>query len=181
MILLSQLTAIGHVGKPHGINGEINLYLDEDAFDAGLDIGALRCVVMDIDGIFVPFFINAVRPKTATTLLVVIDGIDTEAQAKELTGKTVYALAEEFDPAALRDPEDGLYAADLIGFEARDGETLLGTIDDIDDSTDNALFIISRPGDTKPLYVPIADEFIVEIDSENKIINLELPEGLLDL
>ena len=57
---------------------------------------------------------------------------------------------------------------------------LIGKIDDIDVSTDNALFIVISPEDKK-ILVPIVDEFITDIDMDKLSISVDLPEGLLDL
>lgn len=46
MITLDRLTPIGRLGKPHGINGEINAYLDVD-----IDIDSLKRIILMIDGI----------------------------------------------------------------------------------------------------------------------------------
>lgn len=56
----------------------------------------------------------------------------------------------------------------------------MGTITDIEDSTENALFVINRP-DGQPAYIPIADELIDEINPEERYIVMTLPEGILDL
>ncbi|WP_368660092.1 PRC-barrel domain-containing protein, partial [uncultured Muribaculum sp.] len=56
----------------------------------------------------------------------------------------------------------------------------VGTITDIEDSTENALFVINRP-DGQPAYIPIADELIDEINPEERYIVMTLPEGILDL
>ena len=53
MITSDQLTEIGRLGKPHGINGEINAYLDVD-----VDTDVMHRIVLLIDGIYVPFFIG---------------------------------------------------------------------------------------------------------------------------
>jgi 16S rRNA processing protein RimM len=57
---------------------------------------------------------------------------------------------------------------------------LLGTIEDVNDDTENTLFIIETPtGDS--ILVPVAMEFISDIDSDKNIVKLDLPEGLSDL
>ena len=181
MILQSQLVQIGKIGKPHGIDGEMTLILDDVAIDAELDVDGLRCVVLDIDGIYVPFFIDSFRPKSSESLLVMIDGVVNENEAKLLSGKKVYALKEDFDPEEYRDPDEGMYAADLIGFDVFSNDVYVGVVDDIEDSTENALFIIAGANDSGTVYVPIADEMIAEIDSENRKLYLDLPDGLLEL
>ncbi len=175
------LAHIGRTGKPHGINGELNLLLDEEFVDCGLTPDNLRCVVMDIDGINVPFFIERWRAKNGDNILVKIDGVDNEIAAKELSNKSVSALAEEVADMTRSDREDGLYATDMIGYNVVDNGLTVGEIVDIEDSTDNALFIVRRPDSDKPLYIPIADSLISMIDTDNHTVGMDLPDGLLNL
>ena len=55
----------------------------------------------------------------------------------------------------------------------------VGEIVDVDDSTANVLFRIEV--DDKELLVPAVDEFVVDIDTENETIELDVPTELLDL
>lgn len=173
MILESQLTTIGHFVKPHGINGEINMSIEYD-----IDIPSLKCIVLNMDGIFVPFFVESCRTKGAESRLVTVDGVTNEVQAADLCGKTVYALTDDLDLDS-EDDETGFYAADLIGYQVLDGNVNIGEIVDIEDSTENALFII-KSGDNV-VYIPIADEMIEDVISDTKTIVMNLPEGILDL
>ena len=49
----------------------------------------------------------------------------------------------------------------------------------MDDSTENALFVVENEG--KTVYIPISEDFITEIDEQGKTIEMDLPEGILDL
>ena len=62
---------------------------------------------------------------------------------------------------------------------ADDGQPI-GTITDIDDQTDNWLFIVRRPDGTEAL-IPAHEEFIADIKKEEKTMLMDLPLGLLDL
>ena len=70
MITREELIAIGHYNKPHGVAGEISATIDVDA-DA---LRELSCLVSEVDGIYVPFFINSCRSKSSETVLLTIDG-----------------------------------------------------------------------------------------------------------
>ena len=76
----------------------------------------------------------------------------------------------------------GLYASDLIGFTVIDDATrqTVGEITDINDSTENVLFVVATPS-SATVYLPVADEFITEIDTDRRILRMNLPEGILDL
>ena len=181
MITEDRLTPIGHIIKPHGIAGEMSVQFTVD--DPAAAIGAVRCLILDIDGIFVPFFPETVRPRGAGSLLVRLDGIGSDTEAATFTGKTVFALTEEL-PDDGEDDEidpDNLYAGQLAGFTAcDDSDTEIGTITGIDDTTDNVLFIIENP-DRARILVPVADELIAGIDLDSRKIYFSLPEGILDL
>lgn len=180
MIKASEIAAVGSLLKPHGIKGEIVADLDQD-----IKPDKLRCIVLDIDGIFVPFFISGIRNGGSSSTLLTIDGITNENEAKELCGKEIYALKSDV-PDVPSDDEGGFYLADLIGFnvESESGK-VIGKIEDYDDSTSNVLLIVSpqdkRAPDSVQLYIPLADEYITEIDAENRTIKMSLPSGLLDL
>lgn len=180
MITESEVIEIGKIGKPHGINGEVNVYLHED-----VDIDRLERIVLDMDGIFVPFFIDNLRTKRIDTVVMHVEGVDDESHASELTHHIVYAL--KADDVVMEDESDedeegdGLYAADLVGYDIiSELGTTVGRIIDVDLSTENALFVVERP-DMTNIYIPIADEMIDSIDSESRHIVMTLPDGLLDL
>lgn len=172
------MTDIGRFGQPHGIKGEINATVDQ-----GIDVGSLRCIVCDIDGIFVPFFIEGIRPRSATSLLLTIDGIADESEAGLLQNKIIYALSEELgDIADDSADDDGFYAEDLVGFTVSDASgKLTGTIEGVDDSTDNVLFIVRPDSSTGTILIPVAEELIDEIDAESRHISFNLPEGFLEI
>lgn len=178
MITESEIIEIGKLGKPHGINGEINAYIDDN-----VDIERLRRIVLEIDGIFVPFFLNDIRTKRVDTVIMNIDGVENEREASELTNHIIYSL--KADDAVISDeednPDDGLYAADLVGYTIlSETGALVGRIIDVDLSTENALFVVERP-DMTNIFIPIADEMITDINPDTRNIVMTLPEGLLDL
>lgn len=167
------LTPAGEFNKPHGIKGEISA-----SFDPRVDVGALKCVVAEVNGLFVPFFIDAIRSRGADAVLLTIDGITDENEAKLLSRKPLYLLNGDAALAA-DDEDDGFYAEDFVGFSALDEDgAVIGKIAGVDSTTANVLFVIDRPDGSEAL-VPVADEFIDGIDPESATITLRLPDGLL--
>lgn len=173
MITRGMLTPAGEFNKPHGIKGEISA-----SFDPRVDVGALKCVVAEVNGLFVPFFIDAIRSRGADAVLLTIDGITDENEAKLLSRKPLYLLNGDAALAA-DDEDDGFYAEDLVGFSALDEDgAVIGKIAGVDSTTANVLFVIDRPDGSEAL-VPVADEFIDGIDPESATITLRLPDVLL--
>lgn len=175
MITRDELIEIGVYNKPHGVNGEISATIDCE-----LDIlSQFSCLFSDIDGIFVPFFVSSKRGKTAQTVLLQIDGINNESEATLLVNKTIFVKKNEFDKLAKDYDSDEMPIDYFIGYKAIINEDTVGEIVDVDDSTANVLFRIEV--DDKELLVPAVDEFVVDIDTENETIKLDVPTELLDL
>ena len=176
MILRTEITEAGVFNKPHGIKGEISASLDFD-----IDLTQVKCIIMEVDGIFVTFFINSVRPNTAETFLITIDGIDSDKKARALTGKSFYVLDTDIPEDDDADGEDGFYVADLVGYTLVDSEAgTVGEITDYNDATSNLLLIVTTP-EGGEVYVPVADEYIDEIDPETTTVHTTLPTGIIDL
>ena len=77
MIKKETVYKIGKIGKPHGVNGEVAFHFDDDVFDRT----EAQYLILEIDGILVPFFIDEYRFKTDETALVLFADIDTQDKA----------------------------------------------------------------------------------------------------
>ncbi|MDE5810869.1 MAG: ribosome maturation factor RimM [Muribaculaceae bacterium] len=179
MITKSDIVEIGQFNRAHGIKGEINATIDPEVIP-----DQLQCLIVDIDGIFTPFFIESWRQKTASTILLTISGIESDAQADLLKNKPIFitqADAANFSSDDDIDGDDRFYLDDLIGYKINESTgPVLGTITDIDDSTSNVLFVVDTP-ENKRLLIPAVDEYIDYIDPDTKVINVILPEGFLEM
>ena len=169
MIRKEEVYRIGRLGKAHGVKGEVTLQFDDDIFDR-VDADYL---VLDVDGILVPFFIEEYRFRSDTVALMKFCDIDTQQRASELTGCDVYF------PRALADEDDGTPTlASLVGFDLAETATAtnVGRIAAIDDTTANLLFELEDGR-----LIPANNDLIDHIDTKNKVITMTIPEGLLEL
>ncbi|MDE6018908.1 MAG: ribosome maturation factor RimM [Muribaculaceae bacterium] len=178
MIKEEEITSVGKLLKTHALKGELNMLLDIDP--GYLEEG--NPAILDIDGIYVPFYADSIRTKGSFSYLVKFDGIDSEIEAKKLVNKTVYALRDKLKEYMLEnyDEEYALYD-DLVGYTIRDLDFgVIGKVVEIDTNTENELFIVETP-DGNTVYIPLTEDFIEKMDEDNKTIIMRLPEGLLDL
>ena len=81
MIRRDDVYKIGKLGKPHGVKGEISFAITDDVFDR-VDAEYL---VLDIDGILVPFYMEEYRFKNDDTVLVTIRDARSSSPAISLT------------------------------------------------------------------------------------------------
>ena len=169
MIKSEDVYKIGRLGKTHGVKGEVSFQFDDDVFDR-VDCDYL---VLDVDGILVPFFIEEYRFRSDSVALVKFEDIDTQQRAAELTGCDVYF------PRALTDSDEwSMSWAEIVGYSIVDASTgrTVGKIASIDDSTINILFCLEDG-----TLIPASEELITDVDQENRIITIDIPEGLLEL
>lgn len=177
MILRNDIIEIGRYNKPHGVNGEISASLDVD-----IDVlDEFSCLISDIDGIFVPFFVDAMRSKSSSTVLLSIEGVTSEVKATLLVNKEIYVLKSEYEKLSDDDDCDEMPIDFFIGFGVvtHDGHQV-GTIVDVDDTTINVLFVVESPMGEE-VAIPAANELITNLDFDSKTIEMSLPVGLLDL
>lgn len=169
MIQKEEVFKIGRIGKTHGVKGEVSLQFDDDVFDR-VDADYL---VLDIDGILVPFFMEEYRFRSESVCLVKFCHIDTQQRASELTGCDVY-----FPRALAKDAEDTLSLNSLVGFDIVDAKEngRIGTIAAIDDQTANVLFELEDGR-----LIPANDDLVDDIDWDGHKIKMNLPDGLLTL
>ena len=72
MIKQEEVFRIGRLGKTHGVKGEVSFQFDDDVFDR-VDCDYL---VLDIDGILVPFFMEEYRFRSDSVALMKFEDID---------------------------------------------------------------------------------------------------------
>lgn len=166
--MIGEVYKIGKLGKAHGIKGEVSMFVDDDIFDR---IEA-EYLILELDGIMVPFFMEEYRFKTDDTALIKFEGIDTQERARELTGTEVFFprdMADEND-------EGELSYAQLVGYHVIDNSTGkdMGEIAYIDEQTMNIMFEL-----TDGTLLPAAEELITEVNAAQKTITIIVPEGLV--
>lgn len=175
MINKEDIVEIGQFRRTHALKGELNATLEvgDDFFDEEVPL------ITEVDGIYVPFFVDSVRTKGAESFLLKLSGVNSADQASAFVNKPIFAKREDvedyFGEEGLELPED------FIGYSVIEVDKgKIGTVTRVDDATDNVLFLVD-PGDGSTIFIPAAEEFITNIDDDHKIIQVSLPEGLINL
>ncbi len=173
MIREEEVFKIGQFAKPHGIKGELSLVTNSDVLEDAED----PYIVCEMDGILVPFFVEDFRYKTDTVVLVKLEDVNSEEDARMFVGKEVFYPLDAVDE---EDLVGDMTWDSFIGYQVIDehhGE--IGEITDVDESTINVLLQVDHNGEE--LLLPAAEELILSADHENKTLTVSIPEGLLDL
>lgn len=169
MLREDEVYRIGRLGKPHGVHGELTMFVDDDVFDR-VDADFL---ILKTEGILVPFYIEEYRFRSDSTALIKFEDVDTVESARELTNCDVYFLRRLTD-----DVEDDYTWASLVGFTIVDADSdrVVGRIAAVDDATANVLFQLDDGR-----LIPAVDELVADIDAATQQLTMKLPDGLLQL
>ncbi len=123
----------------------------------------------------IPYFVSKVERAGDDECVVMLEDIAGIEAARPLVGKAVYLENDVLEKGA-----DERSPLRWIGYKLVD-KTLggLGPIDDVMQAGAQWLAQITRDG--KEILIPLADAFILEVNTRNKYVRMDLPEGLLDL
>lgn len=163
---------IGYITKTKGLKGEVQVFFEFDDYeDLDLDV-----VFAEMNSKLVPYFVSTYKLHPNKTGYFYFDDIDHIDKAQPLLKKKLYMpLAKK----PIRD-EDEFYYSDLQGFEVKDEQLGdLGKILEVHEYPQQ--FVATVLYKETEIMFPLNEDFIVEIDDENKILTVDLPEGLLDI
>ena len=104
------------------------------------------------------------------------EDVDDEKTAARYVNTAVYLPRELVKSLAEQQKTDWDY---FTGFTVIDQHGVkLGVIEEVDDSTMNVLFIVKN--DEKEYLIPATGDFIEAIDEEGNLIEMFLPDGLIE-
>lgn len=161
------MVRIARVLKSNGTDGGILLGFCGDVEIS--DIVAEEPVYIFFDGLPAPFFFADIRARGSGKAMAHLVDVETLADAEELAGRDVFADWQD----------DGADAEDDLSFLA--GWTLsgVGEIVGYVDIPGNPCIEVSASGG--PVLVPVHEDLILSMDKEHKVLDMRLPDGLLDL
>lgn len=172
MINLNDFLPAGLISRTHGIHGKLIIRLEGTDAD---DIPEKEWVFVEIDGLPVPFFISEIHELTDDKIIVAFDSITTEPDARKLVGCRTYV-----NKKSLSDRTKKLYERkSIIGYTVHDKKLgIIGTVVEIIDISGNPVI---RVIGNKELMVPYHKDLMLKISHKDKLLQVMLPEGLLEI
>jgi 16S rRNA processing protein RimM len=169
-----RLVAIGEIGRPHGLEGEVRV---APLTDRPERFETLReCVLWDVArDRREPCRLRAAR-RQGTALVVAIAGCDTPEAAAALTGRLLAVPEAE----ALPPPEGHFYPWQLEGCRVltEDGREI-GRVLRVEPAPAQDLWVVGD--DTREHLVPAVAEIVRDVDLIARRVVIRPPDGLLDL
>jgi len=174
-LTLNDCFELGKILKTHGLRGEVSIFLDVDYPE---DYENLDLILLNIEGKLTAFEVEQVRllPNKPKNALLKLAGIDKIEGTEAIIGETIYLPLSVLPQLG----EKQFYFHEVIGFQVVD-ENLgkLATIENVYSFAEGSLLVMLYKG--KEVLIPINDETILRVDRQNKIMQVCLPDGLLDV
>lgn len=169
---LADCFKIGYVQKTHGLKGEVTIALEPGAPD---DFETITSLFAEVKGRLIPYFIEEISFK-GDKAFVKFEDVDSSEVANTLKGSSLY-LPKSARPKSKRGE---FYNDEVIGFTVNDATAgLLGKVSSVENEEVNPLLIVLQG--EKEIAIPINAPFIISVNKSAKKIEVDLPEGLLDL
>lgn len=164
---------VGHITKTHGLNGEVVLFLD---VDDPTDYEDLDSVLIEVRGELLPYFVESLSINRDRAILA-LEEVETIDEAKKLVNCPVWLPLDNLED--ITDP-DRFYYHEIIGFQIIDKEAgPLGTVTSVLTMPTQDLIDMRYKG--QDVLIPVNSAIVKTVDRAAKTLNVELPEGLLDV
>lgn len=169
---LKDYYTLGYIAKTSGTDNRLVIQAETDSPDR---YKKLESFMVDMNGTLTPFFVKGVRVQPPSTIIVLAEDVN-EGMAEQLIGKEVY-VPLSFLPKLTG---KGFYFHEIIGFEVHDKQKgNIGNITSVYDRAKQAVFQVMH--DKTEIMIPVVDEFIVKVDRANRVLEMDLPDGLIDI
>lgn len=169
---MSEYFKIGKLAASHGLDGTLVL---QHSLGKKTSLKGLQAIFLESStDNFLPYFIQSTSIKNDEQIYLKLEGISTKETARKLTPKEVWLAEADFKKFAARAAPIA-----LLGFTVMNDDENIGQVIEVIEQPHQVLCSIIYKG--KEAYVPVHAKTLVKMDTKNKILYLDLPEGLLEI
>ena len=160
------LQYLGEFIKLFSFKGELIFYSElKSVFIENLD-----SLFVNFNESYVPFQIIKVKSHKKNNYRTQLQNVNSESEAKRLLKKDIYV-------ERIENSDNSDYLVD--NFKVYNDNKYIGVVISTINKTEQSIMEVKMSD--KVVLIPLVDQFIVEINDEELKIDMDLPEGLLDL
>lgn len=163
---------VGTVSKLHGYKGKVKIFILKKI---NFDFNVISYLLIKNNNDLVPYIIEYAKIIKENMMLVKFDDVNNEEQAKNILKKDVYISAKYVDEKQF------VQKNELIGYDVVDkilGK--LGVVSYINNQTSQKLIFVKNKLN-KEFCVPMHENFIKKIHHKEKLLEVIIPEELINL
>ena len=160
------LQYLGEFIKLFSFKGELIFYSElNSVFVENLD-----SLFVNFNESYVPFQIIKVKSHKKNNYRTQLQNVNSESEAKRLLKKDIYI-------ERIENSDNSDYLVD--NFKVYNNNKYIGVVISTINKTEQSIMEVKMSN--KVVLIPLVDQFIVEINDEELKIDMDLPEGLLDI
>ena len=160
------LQYLGEFIKLFSFKGELIFYSElKSVFVENLD-----SLFVNFNQSYVPFQIIKVKSHKKNNYRTQLQNVNSESEAKRLLKKDIYV-------ERIENSDNSDYLVD--NFKVYNDNKYIGVVISTINKTEQSIMEVKMSD--KVVLIPLVDQFIVEINDEELKIDMDLPEGLLDI
>ena len=160
------LQYLGEFIKLFSFKGELIFYSElNSVFVENLD-----SLFVNFNESYVPFQIIKVKSHKKNNYRTQLQNVNSESEAKRLLKKDIYI-------ERIENSDNSDYLVD--NFKVYNNNKYIGVVISTINKTEQSIMEVKMSD--KVVLIPLVDQFVVEINDEELKIDMDLPEGLLDI
>lgn len=171
--MLRDFQSIGKIGKPFGVQGKLRLSCSDAIID---HLQTINFVFLPRGGHYVPYRIEGIYEEK--DWLIKFDGLDSPQEAKECSGNELFLPAKDL-PEQWEEEQDDFFFSPIVGYQLIDQNQIkVGEILRIIEMPEQELAVVLHK--EEECMIPLHETLVIGIDHSDRIVQLEIAEGLLD-
>ncbi len=169
---MTEYFKIGKLAATFGTNGQLILQhnLGKKTSLRGLE----TFFIEETNDLFLPYFITSAKIKSDREIFIAVEGIDSKEAARVLLKKEVWLAETDFKKFAA-----GSAPISFLGFMIVDNNKEIGEVLEVIEQPHQVLCRIMI--NSKEALIPVHENSLEKIDTKNRKLYVQLPEGLLDI
>lgn len=156
----------------YGLKGELVLKHELGKKSSLKDVKAV--FIEDKKDSFLPWFVESTKIKSENETCIKLEGLETREAAAKLSQKEVWLTEEDFKRLSAKSAP-----ANLLGYTIINKKERLSEVLEVIEQPHQLLCRIEL--NNKEVLIPINEDFLKKIDHKKKEVQVELPDGLLDI
>lgn len=169
---MKQYFKIGKLSASTGLKGELVL---QHSLGKKTSLKGLEAIFLEErKDSFIPYFLQSAKIRNEDETVIKLEGVDIVEAARKLTPKEVWLTEEDFKKFAAKSSPIA-----LLGFNVIHENEDLGEILEVIEQPHQVLCTILLNG--KEALIPIHEDSLEKVDTKNRRVYVNLPDGLLDI
>jgi 16S rRNA processing protein RimM len=169
---MENLLRVGVISNTHGIRGEVKVFPTTDDVNRFKE---LKQVILDTGKEHMNLEIESVKFFKQMAILK-FKGMDNINDIEKYKGKDLLVTRDN----AVQLEEDEYFIYDIIGAKViNEEEQELGELVEVMQTGANDVYVVKLL-DGKEILIPVIKDCVLEVDTDNKIVQVHLMPGLLD-